>query len=102
MSEHTPGPWRVETRGGMAGREVRAVATYVVATVNTTSNDEGNREANARLIAAAPELLTALREMVKAVDELMTEFISKKRAADWGVINHAGVLAGLAIRKARD
>ena len=58
--EHTPGPWRVESRGGMNGREVRADATYVVATVNTTNNTAGNRLANARLIAAAPELLTVV------------------------------------------
>ena len=65
-AQHTPGPWRVESRGGMEGREVRAGATYVVATVNTTGNDEGNRLANARLIAAAPELLAALQDMIAA------------------------------------
>jgi hypothetical protein len=53
------------------------------------------------LHAAAPELLEACKDMLKATDELMTEFISKKRAADWGVINQAMVDAGKAIAKAR-
>ncbi len=41
------------------------------------------------------ELLMArlgCRKVLKAVDELMAEFISKKRAADWAIIND-GLLA---------
>mgnify|MGYP001559712184 CR=1 FL=1 len=63
-AQHTPGPWRVETRGGMDGREVRVGATFVVATVNTTSNEEGNRLANARLIAAAPRMYEFIRAFI--------------------------------------
>ena len=60
---YTPGPWTVQRRSGLAGREVCA-GELVVATVNTTSNTERNREANARLIAAAPELLALIERVV--------------------------------------
>ena len=81
---YTPEPWRVESRGGMLGREVHAGLTCVVATVNTTSNTEGNRLANARLIAAAPELLASLAEMVEKYDPddgYTTDVIERARAA---------------------
>ena len=50
--------------------------------------------------AAAPELLAACKAMMRAADELLTEFISKKRAANWQVINEAMVEAGRAIQAA--
>lgn len=53
------------------------------------------------VVKAAPALLEALEAQGKAVNELMTEFISKKRAANWGVINDAGVTARAAIAQAR-
>lgn len=45
------------------------------------------------------ELKTAGRAMQKAVDELLTEFVSKKRAANWGIINDALVQMGTALRR---
>lgn len=53
------------------------------------------------LHAAAAEMLAACKAMLKAADELMTEFVSKKRAADWGVINEAMMAAAAAIAKAK-
>ena len=50
MSEHTPGPWKSEDRFIFAGSEFKL---YVI--------DEAESEANARLIAAAPDLLEALQ-----------------------------------------
>jgi len=63
--KHTPGPWRVE------GNQERAfhistdnvmVGPYVVAGGIVACDIE--HEPNARLIAAAPEMLEALREML--------------------------------------
>ena len=53
------------------------------------------------LHGAAPALLEACRDMLKAANELMTEYVSKKRAANWGVINQAMVDASAAIRAAK-
>jgi hypothetical protein len=63
MSKHTPGPWRYKADGG----------NYMLI---FCSNDEGwgdnlrgyCGEANARLIAAAPDLLEALREALHLID----------------------------------
>ena len=55
MSKHTPGPWE---RWGRASpsQVISAGDCFVAQTLG------GNDEANARLIAAAPDLLEALRE----------------------------------------
>jgi len=65
-TQHTPGPWRLERAGPcvyvMAGR-------FCVA---TTSDERGGGVPpamdNARLIAAAPEMLAALRLALTALD----------------------------------
>ena len=67
MSKHTPGPWVV------VGRltkyvEARLVGGLIqeVAACGPTMADEGygqQQEANARLIAAAPDLLEALQDV---------------------------------------
>lgn len=54
------------------------------------------------LHAAAPALLEACEVLQEAVEELLSEFVSKKRAADWGIINDAGVKASRAIRAASE
>lgn len=63
MSKHTPGPWEVSTNG---------------TDWDVCAPDGGdmlvdlrgceNAEANARLIAAAPDLLAALRDLVQYAD----------------------------------
>ena len=68
--QHTPGPWEANHAGrkenGAAARiEHRgSILAYIV-----NANSESEYEANARLIAAAPELLAALREVVGEWDE---------------------------------
>lgn len=52
------------------------------------------------LVQAAPDLLAACKLMNDAVEELLTEYVSKKRATNWGVVNEAGVASSSAIRKA--
>jgi hypothetical protein len=66
---HTPGPWAVEQPSGNEGEaEVISTPTRTVGwTASTWDDDEGEDvvtaedKANARLIAAAPELLDAAR-----------------------------------------
>jgi hypothetical protein len=56
-------------------------------------------QANARLIAAAPELLKACKMTLPALETLMDE-VTGKRATDWGKVNDAAVTVGRAIAKA--
>jgi hypothetical protein len=72
MSAHTPGPW--EVRKGYKKTEVRpcrptegytlGFAPLAVVKADKRTVDQATLEANARLIAAAPELLKALQELV--------------------------------------
>lgn len=74
MSAHTPGPWLWEYRRGGEGQynmEVFSLTHGVIATCAWTPRPLGNgvtstyRDANASLIAAAPELLESLRELAE-------------------------------------
>ena len=96
----TPGrsltDWRFTYNGDSKGtvdapHPRRAGKRFTLAEVEHFSAELTERAG--RLIAAAPETPGALRDLMKAIDELLTEFVSKKRAANWGVINDAMVKA---------
>lgn len=61
MPNHTPGPW------GIDGYDINA-PWGCVAVVCEAGADDCEGEANARLISAAPALLTALQALTDAVD----------------------------------
>lgn len=62
-TKHTPGPWfpggEPEPMGNCLAKSVCASGSFI-AEVLFKDDDDAEAEANARLIAAAPELLTAL------------------------------------------
>lgn len=63
-TQHTPGEWHVN------GGRIEAAGHYtnkpvVVAVVGTINEQTPRNTANARLIAAAPDLLTALERILK-------------------------------------
>jgi len=71
---HTPGPWLWGHRlgdGGMYNTEVFSATHGVIATCAWTPQPRANgvtgtyRDANAHLIAAAPDLLESLRELAE-------------------------------------
>lgn len=67
---HTPGPWEVST---IEGEDVLMVGggedgSAIVADVRTGWNGLGMDEANARLIASAPEMLAALKELLDQLE----------------------------------
>jgi len=64
MSKHTPGPWKASLRHGNSDEwEIMSPSdgNWKVATVDTI-------KANANLIAAAPELLEALKDLAESCD----------------------------------
>lgn len=74
MNKHTPGPWHViERANGQAfsiGCQVQTKGNFITTRyiANVTDGATPQAEADARLIAAAPEMLKAL-EMVVAWDD---------------------------------
>lgn len=71
MSKHTPGPWSLGKRGKTTqhidgGHAVRNEGWWSLAKVYVVVDDEPSEagEANARLIAAAPEMLASLVEVM--------------------------------------
>jgi hypothetical protein len=64
MSEHTPGPWEL-WRDGSGAMQI-SVGDFVICNRNPVEHRARESDANARLIAAAPDMLEALR-----IDELL-------------------------------
>lgn len=64
--KHTPGPWVVDSAGNIYGTEglIRPFVGYV----GDDHNDEQTK-ANASLISAAPELLSALRKLSSVLSD---------------------------------
>lgn len=58
MTEHTPGPWELQLANSGARIVVGELGNYTV-----ICHGLGGNRANARLIAAAPDLLAALEEV---------------------------------------
>jgi hypothetical protein len=81
MSKHTPGPWIVHTDGHSI--DVRAVDFYVgcISADPDTDEEYETNAANARLIAAAPDLLEALFDMVSDHADLNPATIEFARRA---------------------
>ena len=69
MAEHTPGPWSTSKDAVPAGYV--QVTVYEEATGRRVAT-AFEQEANAYLIAAAPELLAALREVVAVLEHELT------------------------------
>jgi hypothetical protein len=89
MSDHTPGPWMIddqphrEIRIGVIGdRDVETewgfeARAYFLEVATIADTDDG--PANARLIAAAPDLLAALKEVSRALE------CPSASGSDWAV-----------------
>jgi hypothetical protein len=78
MSKHTPGPWEIDTRHGLAVGPCR-----IRMSDSPTAASMAAKMADARLIAAAPDLLAACHAIFDHYDEtdLMTGDIETLRAA---------------------
>lgn len=89
MSKHTPGPWvhriRLDEGGNIGTKDGYAICDMAY---HYSSLDRGELDANARLIAAAPELLEALQAIAKFIPNTSSEeggaakYSENVRAAD--------------------
>lgn len=82
MSKHTPGPWWVEPEEASAHRGLAiCAADAVVATITPDENGpfplDDTDQANARLIAASPGLLSTLEWTLEQLNTLTTDEYSK-------------------------
>jgi hypothetical protein len=90
MTKHTPGPWKYQ-RDSFGCKEI-ASATGPLATTDGLADDDEDA-ANARLIAAAPEMLDALRQWKWAeanADE--SELQNARESRDQAIISALGEL----------
>ena len=77
-TKHTPGPWVVRTIDQSLATVETQDGRYIIGNAGQLRADDWKtghieRRANARLIAAAPELLEALQEMVAGDAEAIEE-----------------------------
>ncbi len=76
MREHTPGPWQAEeasVRGITQEWFVRVDGDDIAIASDIRDRNGNHSEANARLIAAAPELLEALEDLASLAEAAMRE-----------------------------
>ena len=105
MSKHTPGPWAKHnpsnpTQTALIVRELPNHKRTVVAVIpdhlqfgNAAVTDWLEMESNARLVAAAPELLDALRNLewaASGVEYMETEYAEQLAQARAAIIKAVG------------
>lgn len=74
VARHTEGPWRVgEMCGGAINIEADTAPRHITVGRIHVFDTSAEAEANARLIAAAPELFDALKYWVMAIELVATD-----------------------------
>lgn len=68
-SKHTPGPWELHPLMAHDGKEVREATGKGRLVGIGLGPDADSQEANARLIASAPEMLELLRRYVQVCED---------------------------------
>jgi len=63
MSEYTPGPWTPGLCGAALNVQIKSDDGNTVAAIFSTNKNYRNQNANALLIAAAPDMLEVLQEL---------------------------------------
>jgi hypothetical protein len=100
MAEHTPAPWtRDAERDGRFRDETAGVrgpdGNFIAAAWDFNRTDrDAEVEANARLIAAAPEMLAALERLIEVVADIAAEQCDAgQNVAYWNRTTGGGWLA---------
>lgn len=91
MSKHTPGPWVIRYKDAVYAQSERFIADCELTPYDARPQPPNSTDAaNARLIAAAPELLEALRDALTVIEQDMSIVErNKKRDKVIAAINKA-------------
>ena len=84
MNKHTPGPWEIDSEQPSTVKKFTHGNRLSIATVHGGYGEKTRRTANARLIAAAPEMLEALEDALNLIDTITPfegDTVRKARAA---------------------
>jgi hypothetical protein len=109
-TKHTPGQWHIGSGNGEGsifadnGRtrlEIGGTTLYPICQVNREWEDEED-EANARLIAAAPELLDAAKWASTIIAGYLSANSQEERNYTYKDLQHAGKTLAAAIAKATE
>lgn len=84
MSKFTPGPWEVEYGTNEQGPMIAAEGCYIA----VVFSDVRGYGANANLLAAAPELVAALSELLFAYRECREAFLPHIQRKDGNSADH--------------
>lgn len=92
-NRHTSGPWSVEPRGNLKARQFIEAGEFRIAECITRDH-----EANARLIAAAPDLLAALQDLanwlvcwsIASAEDMAQSFETMSRKAEAAIARAEG------------
>ena len=100
MSKHTPGPWKLDEVRTSIGRAFRIGAGEMLLAGkgcciiydDYPGNPENERAANARLIAASPELLVAAELAMEGIEVLDLLVASIEKHGNYSVESTLGFL----------
>lgn len=81
-TKHTPGPWRATTPVGSGPSFIKAPDCSGIAKCYADHRSTKEANANARLIAAAPELLTDLQNAQRIINEYIAAHQGDEGAPD--------------------
>ena len=85
MSNHNPGPWYAR-KGGVISPVAHPGVTIALV---RSSWKEGRQDANAKIIAAAPEMLEALQMLIETLPKLYLSELQRTQVE--GVISKATI-----------
>jgi hypothetical protein len=81
---HTPGPWQVSPYGNITSKSLTVASVEQIDFVT-----ESEKQANARLIAAAPDLLSALENLMARCVKDAEHYAPDGNEAIWAYISDA-------------
>ena len=91
MTKHTPGPWKIRGHFVEGGKDYKTVIAEIVGKL-----DRFDVQADIRLIAAAPEMLEALKEVDEAINPPDKAGISLHTWNERLKVAEAGIRAAIA------